>query len=366
LANGNKIVQQGEEIIIKDLDDKIIVKFENEEWKAANEAVRFIAKTGAELKTHLSKLATIPISKSYNGDLIRSLSIKSENEFKAVANKMTSDKDWSSWGRYDLDGAQNAMYLNKTVSGNQTELSAYGQWADYSTYKFENIKVDNLLDLTDDVVRQQLGTQFDDLVKNVVTLNPDDAKLINYEFTNEIASWARKNGYNGIIAPGARGAKDYESIILFDQNYIDNILVSKVPKALDKISGKWGVTLDATKLGMDDATILASKWIIPEVGWYDVVIHGTPDNFMIYTGEKWVSITHRDLVNYLTSKGYKNGTPIRLISCNTGVFPDAIAKNLANKIGANVKAPKGYITVFEDGSYIISNSGNWQIFNPGL
>jgi hypothetical protein len=80
---------------------------------------------------------------------------------------------------------------------------------------------------------------------------------------------------------------------------------------------------------------------------------------MIYTGDKWISITHRDLVNYLISKGYKNGTPIRLISCNTGVFPDAIAKHLANKIGANVKAPKGLITVFKDGSYKISNSGTW-------
>jgi hypothetical protein len=47
------------------------------------------------------------------------------------------------------------------------------------------------------------------------------------------------------------------------------------------------------------------------------------------------------------------------------VFPDAVGKNLANKIGANVKAPKGLITVFEDGSYGIGNSGDWRIFNPG-
>ncbi|NTE04385.1 hypothetical protein G6M26_06090 [Agrobacterium tumefaciens] len=56
----------------------------------------------------------------------------------------------------------------------------------------------------------------------------------------------------------------------------------------------------------------------------------------------------------------------RLISCNTGIFPDAIGKNLANKLGLNVKAPKGLITVFKDGSYEITNNAGWTIFKPGL
>jgi hypothetical protein len=76
-----------------------------------------------------------------------------------------------------------------------------------------------------------------------------------------------------------------------------------------------------------------------------------------------VIVAGRDCKSALS--GYKTGTPIRLISCNSGVFPDAVGKNLANKIGANVKAPKGLITVFEDGSYVIGNSGDWRIFNPG-
>ncbi|WP_157263297.1 fibronectin type III domain-containing protein [Pedobacter sp. R20-19] len=126
------------------------------------------------------------------------------------------------------------------------------------------------------------------------------------------------------------------------------------------------VVLDATKLGMDDATLAAAKWIKPEIGWYDVVVHGTADNFMVYAGDKWVSITHRDLLKYLMSKGYNGKIPIRLISCNTGIFPDAIGKNLANKLGLNVKAPKGLITVFKDGSYEITNNAGWTIFKPGL
>ncbi len=120
------------------------------------------------------------------------------------------------------------MYLSKTVTGNQTELSAYGQWTDFSTYKFENVQATNLLDLTDDAVRQQLGTQFDDLVRTL------GSKKDNYDITNEIASWARQNGYNGIIAPGARGAKDYENVILFDQSYINQILQGKTPLKIPK------------------------------------------------------------------------------------------------------------------------------------
>lgn len=124
------------------------------------------------------------------------------------------------------------------------------------------------------------------------------------------------------------------------------------------------VILDATKLGLDDATLKASKWLKPEEGFYDIVVHGTPDYFMIKTGNEWVSINHRTLASYMLKNGYKNGTPVRLVSCNSGQFPDAIAQHLSNKLGANVKAPSSYITVFEDGTYIIQNNGEWKNFIP--
>lgn len=144
-------------------------------------------------------------------------------------------------------------------------------------------------------------------------------------------------------------------------NYLSKGTRAVLSKILPKVERS--VTLDATKLGMDEATLAAARWMKSEEGWFDVVIHGTPDNFKVWVGNKWVTLTHRDLVNYLKSNGYKLHTPIRLISCNTGVFPDAIGKNLANKIGANVKAPKGLITVYESGRYTISGpTGDWRIF----
>ena len=49
-----------------------------------------------------------------------------------------------------------------------------------------------------------------------------------------LASWARQKGYNGIIAPGARGAKNYENIILFNQSYIDDVVKEIIPQKIIK------------------------------------------------------------------------------------------------------------------------------------
>ncbi len=190
---------------------------------------RFIAKTGIELRAFLTKLTNKPVGKSYNGDLIRSLSKSSEINFGALPDQMTDHYIYSSWGRYDLPGAENAMYLSKTVAGNQTELVPhYGVWNDFSTYKYVNIQVDNLLDLTDDAIRLQLGTEFQQLTKVL------DDKADMYEFTNELAEWARQNGYNGLIVPGARGAQNYENVIVFEQSYINQILQGKTAIQIPK------------------------------------------------------------------------------------------------------------------------------------
>ena len=185
-------------------------------------------KQGEELKTYLNTLNDLPKGVYYEGDLVRSLSKKSMEGWGAVPEKM-SESYFGSWGRYDLEGEDNVLYFSRNTIENQVELVPhYGQWTDYNTFVFENIKVENLLDLTDDTVIQKLGTDFDKLTK---VLN---SKEEMYEFTNVIAYWARQKGYNGIIAPGARGAKDYKNIILFEQSYIDIILKGKTSKKIKK------------------------------------------------------------------------------------------------------------------------------------
>jgi len=77
-------------------------------------------------------------------------------------------------------------------------------------------------------------------------------------FTNVLASWAREKGYNGLIVPGARGLKDYDNVVLFDQAYIKNILKGKIPKLLNKTSGQWNVrSLDRI---IEEYPLLKSQW----------------------------------------------------------------------------------------------------------
>lgn len=230
LDDGGKIEEIDQIVYLIDKDNNKLSKFIDGKWeKIVTGAGRFIAKSGNELKTYLNAIVNKPLGKSYNGDMFRSLSKSSETNFGALPNQMTDHHIYSSWGRYDLAGEENAMYLSKTVTGNQTELVPhYGAWNDFSTYKYTNVQADNLLDLTDDVVRQQLGTEFEQLTKVL------DDKAVMYEFTNELAKWARQKGYNGLIVPGARGAKDYQNVIIFEQAYVNQILQGKTAISIPK------------------------------------------------------------------------------------------------------------------------------------
>ena len=69
-----------------------------------------------------------------------------------------------------------------------------------------NTKVENMLDLTDSIIRTKLKVSLEDLVGE------------SYEITHSIGRYAYNNGYNGIIAPSAR-ADGGVNVILFDGRY---------------------------------------------------------------------------------------------------------------------------------------------------
>lgn len=225
-TNRSQLKQNLDADEIKELD-----KF----FELAEAGGRFIAKSGIELKTFLDEIVTLPVGKTHTGDVYRSLSTASETNFGALPTQMTDHNVFSSWGRYDLQGQENALYFSKTLPGNQTELVPhYGNWTDFSTYKFENVQAINLLDLSDDFVRQQLGTQLDDLIRIIDDGTGNLDKAISYEMTNVLSKWARDNGYNGLIVTGARGTNNYKNIILFDQNYVNQILQGITPNKVVK------------------------------------------------------------------------------------------------------------------------------------
>ncbi len=183
-------------------------------------------KTGAALRAYLNTITNLPKGTNLTTDLYRSLNKSAEQTYNLKPNEITPHTVYSSWGRYDLDGAENALYLSKTLRGNKEEIAAYGAWENYSAYKFPNVDLSNFLDLTDSNVINALRVSREQLIK----VDPNGDKSIMYEFTNEIAAWARTNGYSGIIAPGARGTQDYKNIVLFTENAISQIQWFKISK----------------------------------------------------------------------------------------------------------------------------------------
>ncbi len=185
--------------------------------KGIEKVLRFIARTSIELKSHLANLKNIPPGKTYSGDFYKSVSKNAELNYNAKPEIISQYSIEEAWGRYDIQG-ESGMYFSNSFNGNQTEMSHYGEWSSYSTYEFKNVKIDNILDLTDDAVRQLLGTEFDKLVLEMGN------KTQAYEFTNVIGTWARENKYKGLIVPGARGGKVYSNIVVFNQSDLNSAL----------------------------------------------------------------------------------------------------------------------------------------------
>ncbi|WP_341965870.1 fibronectin type III domain-containing protein [Flavobacterium psychrophilum] len=215
---------------LKDINpiEQQLITQQEKVWKAfgfATKIERFIAKTGAELKTYLNVLNDLPKGVTYEGDFIKSISKNAEELHNAKPDIISDYSIEESWGRYDTQG-ESAMYYSKTYDGNQTEMSFYGNWDAYSTYQYGNVKIENMLDLSNQSNLERLATEFDKLVLGI----SDKSKA--YEYTNVIGTWARQKGYKGLIVSGARGNKDYVNIIVFDQVDLTSILKSITPVKL--------------------------------------------------------------------------------------------------------------------------------------
>ncbi|MEM6319985.1 MAG: hypothetical protein AAF960_20095 [Bacteroidota bacterium] len=198
----------------------------------------FTTSSGIELKQFLRIILDNPPNIPYHGSIYRSLSINSVNIHGARPHIISDYSVQNAWGRYDLpssptNGGEGALYCSKTLSGNETEITHYGDWLDFHTYEYTNISLSNLLDLTNSSVRKQLGVDFNLLTRVQDTGSSETDKLFNYEFTNVLGSWIR-NRYDGVIVPGARGAKDYSNIVLFNQNVVNNALGTTVPTPITK------------------------------------------------------------------------------------------------------------------------------------
>lgn len=111
--------------------------------------------------------------------------------------------------------------------------------------------------------------------------------------------------------------------------------------------------------GADRVTRLNSARMVAEKGVTQILVHGFVDGFII-NGEK---ITAKQLAGSLLNNGFKKGTPVRLISCRTGMYNDGAAYQLSRYLKSPVTAPTNRITTLEGGSYFIETGGRFKVFH---
>jgi RHS repeat-associated protein len=137
-----------------------------------------------------------------------------------------------------------------------------------------------------------------------------------------------------------------------------------------RLSAAEAVPASTRLIGAGDPLGEAASWVKPEEGVFDVVVHGTPEDFQVLHNGEYVSVDQRALASHMGKTGYQGG-PVRLISCSTGQCLTSIAQDLANKLGAEVTAPSDTVWLHPNGQLTIGpawwvNNGIWRIFTPGV
>ncbi len=123
-----------------------------------------------------------------------------------------------------------------------------------------------------------------------------------------------------------------------------------------KTGGKGVLGFGANKSGVsgamnvgDPALAVNAEWFAtansatPIEGVFDVAGHGDFFGFAVADG---IPMSADDLAKaILANPGYTPGTPVRLLSCWNGTLDNGFAQQLANRLGANVIAANGPLTV---------------------
>ena len=131
-------------------------------------------------------------------------------------------------------------------------------------------------------------------------------------------------------------------------------LADNAPKETVWANGVTGLADDLSKFAHN---------IEPKAGFTDVFIHSTADSFHVLHNGSWVKLSHRDVANYLGSKGISGN--LRLISCDAGQAQ--LAQNLANKLGVTVEAATTKVGVPTNfiSDPLLELGGKWLQFLPG-
>ncbi len=204
----NGVEQTGTLSIVKNGDEVGV--------KLGNGGTRFIAKSGDELETFLNEITDLPTGVSYSGKLYRYKPTGATYSVMDINPNMNPLENRFKTG----------LYASTSKNGNLIEVNAYGGTAGKTQYEISNVQLNNVLDLTDEATIKQLGTSFEQMKLSGVSNK--------YEYTHEVADWAKSNGYSGMKFNGAQGSGTvYENIIIFEQSTINSSITNS---SIDPVS----------------------------------------------------------------------------------------------------------------------------------
>jgi len=172
---------------------------------------KFVANSGLELRAYLNQIVNKPSGISYSGKMYRYIPSQF-NDAKLIVQTSTSDMS----NRF-----RTGLYLSETKSGNIIEVSSYGGTNNKTLYEFTQVQVNNILDLTNNNTIELLGTSISQMKLTGVQNS--------YEFTHEVAIWAKNNGYNGVKFFGTQGGSiPYVNFVIFEQSTVNSMIQGSI------------------------------------------------------------------------------------------------------------------------------------------
>lgn len=110
--------------------------------------------------------------------------------------------------------------------------------------------------------------------------------------------------------------------------------------------------------GSDAVTMRNAARLVEEPEYFQVLLHGEADYFVI----DGVPTSAKEVSRSLLQSGFQRGTPIRLISCHTGVWSDGAAYQVSRYLRSPITAPTNKVRVLEGGAYEIFDNGTWKTY----
>ena len=157
-------------------------------------------------KTGVEDNVPIPQGSTYVGKIYRNVNSAFDpldmNEYTVNSNR-----------RYTKPGTP-GLYFSSGEKIVYAEVGNYDvtNYANRTMYAYD-VKIDNMLDVTNPNVRNNLDINLSELLTDDYRVNLGNAT------THQVGDYALQNGYSGIIAPSAR-ADGEVNIIIFDPNII--------------------------------------------------------------------------------------------------------------------------------------------------